>query len=142
MFEGNALSSSSSSDKEFFIFHHRPKQKNENYLEMIMPNYSDQEFIEHFRVSRHVANNITERFGQSEYFFHQAGEFGKLSASHYTLIFLWFASYEAASYRDVADHFGISISTLRVVVERLTYFVSNIALEIITWPHLLNNLIL
>lgn len=133
MFENDLLSSSS--DEELFVvFDQRPKPKNENYLEETVPQYSNAQFMEHFRVSREVANDIEERFRNSQYFFHQSGEFGKLSASDYTIIFLWFAGHEAASYRDVADRFNITISTLRKVVERMVYFLSNLSPQIITWP--------
>lgn len=135
MFENNELSSSS--DEELYVlFHQRMKQKNENYLEETVSQYNDPEFIEHFRISRKVANDMAKRFQQLEYFFHQRGMFGKLSAFDYTIIFLWFSGHEAASYRDVADRFNISLSTLKKIIERMTYFLSNLAPELIIWPTL------
>lgn len=134
MFEDNALSSSS--DNEMYqAVHQRAKPKNENYLDETVQQYNDSEFLEQFRVSKRVANDIAERYEHSEYFFHQSGEYGKLSSYAYTIIFLWFAAHEAASYRDVADRFGIATSTLRKVVERMTYFLSNLSPQIITWPN-------
>ncbi|XP_019771122.2 putative nuclease HARBI1 isoform X1 [Dendroctonus ponderosae] len=133
MFECN--DSSSSSDEELFaVFVERQKQKKEHFLEETIFKYTGLQFLENFRVSREVAEFIAKRFEESEYFFKQSGEFGKLSGYFYTVVFLWFAGHEAASYRDVADRFRIAISTLRKIVQRMTYFLSNLAPEIITWP--------
>lgn len=132
MFEDNLLSSSS--EEELFVGQNRIKTKNDDYLEITIPLYNDEEFKEHFRVSRAVASNIAERFEESEHFFHQSGEFGKLNSYDFTLIFLWFAGHESASYRDVADRFGIALSTLRKVIVRMVYFLSNLSQDVITWP--------
>lgn len=129
---------SSSSDEELLVDYFRQsKQKNENYLEEIVPNYTNTEFMEHFRLSRQVVQNLSEQFAQTQYFHHQSGEFGKLNADDFVIIFLWYAGHEAASYRDVADRFCISLSTLRKVIERMTYFLSNLSPQIITWPNYL-----
>jgi hypothetical protein len=66
--------------------------------------------MEHFRVSRQVANSIAERFEMSDYFKPQSGCYGKLSPFQQTQIFLWFAGHQTASFRDVADRFNITIS--------------------------------
>lgn len=67
-----------------------------------MPQYTDELFLDHCRVSRHVANEIADRVNNSEYYLQQSGEFGKLDAMTFTLIFLWFCGHEAASFRDVS----------------------------------------
>jgi cellulose synthase/poly-beta-1,6-N-acetylglucosamine synthase-like glycosyltransferase len=52
----SSLSDSSGDDED------RVRPKNENYFEETIPQYNEQEFMEHFRVSRQVANSIAERF--------------------------------------------------------------------------------
>ncbi|XP_072400223.1 uncharacterized protein [Diabrotica undecimpunctata] len=128
---GSDISSSSDSEDNIFV----PKTRNENYVENTVPSYSNQEFFEHFRVSKQVASNLSEKFKNSTHFSHQMGEFGKITALQYVLVYLWFAGYEAASYRDVSDRFNISLSSLRKIIVRMTYFLSNLAPEIIQWPN-------
>lgn len=50
------------------------------------------------------------------------------------LIFLWFIAHEAAGFRDVADRFGIAISTLHKTLQRVVIFVSNLSGQVIKWP--------
>ncbi len=57
-----------------------------------------------------------------------------LSADHHVFTFLWFAGHEAASYRDVADKFGITISALFIVITRVSDFLLSIVNSIIRWP--------
>jgi cellulose synthase/poly-beta-1,6-N-acetylglucosamine synthase-like glycosyltransferase len=71
----SSLSDSSGDDED------RVRPKNENYFEETIPQYNEQEFMEHFRVSRQVANSIAERFEMSDYFKPQSGCYGKLSTS-------------------------------------------------------------
>lgn len=123
-----------SSDEEFEVFHREKRQKNENYFEYVVPHYSETEFLEHFRVRRHVAEQLSEYFRDSRHYSYQAGGNGKLLPLQHILIFLWFAGHEAASFRDVADRFNICISSLRHVIERVTKFVSELGADIIKWP--------
>nr|CAI5857515.1 unnamed protein product [Callosobruchus analis] len=132
MFEDSILSSSS--DEELYMEMYRTKPKNQDYLKVVQEQYSDQEFLEHFRVSRTIANEIAVKFEQSQYYSYQSGEFGKLTAYEYTIIFLWFAAHEAASYKDVSDRFDIAGSTLKKVVSKMSYFLSNLSPTVITWP--------
>ncbi|KAJ4427072.1 hypothetical protein ANN_26871 [Periplaneta americana] len=90
--------------------------------------------MEHFRVSRQVAEGMAEKFSRSEYFHHQAGGNGKLGPLQFVLIFLWFVGHQTSSFRDVADRFNVTISTLFRVVRRMMYFVSNLSEQIIMWP--------
>lgn len=135
---GFDLSDSSGSENDIDLDIEEPfltvKTKNKNYFEVVIPNYSEAEFFEHFRLSKNVVDNITERFLQSQYYHHQAGEFGKISASKCVCVFLWFVGHEAASFRDIADRFDISLSSLWKIITRMTYFLSNLSPEIIKWP--------
>nr|CAI5827633.1 unnamed protein product [Callosobruchus analis] len=62
---------------------YRTKPKNQGYLKVVQEQYSDQEFLEHFRVNRTIANEIAVKFEQSQYYSYQSGEFGKLTAYEY-----------------------------------------------------------
>lgn len=76
-----STSSSSSSEEEIIssdeelaeLLQERNRPKNENYFEQTVPNYNDHEFIEHFRVSRRVAESLGQRFENSQYFNYQSG---------------------------------------------------------------------
>lgn len=70
------------------------RPKNTDYLQETVPQYSNELFMEHFRLSRQVANSIAERFADSVYYTpNRAGCYGKLSAQHIIYIFLWFAKH-------------------------------------------------
>lgn len=114
----------------------RFRTKNENYFEQIIPRYSNEEFMEHFRISREVIEGISEQFEHSQYYSYQSGKYGKLSALQQVHIYLWFVGHQTASYRDVADRFNVALSTLHHIVKTITYFLSNLSMDIITWPTL------
>lgn len=44
--------------------------------------YSDQTFIEHFRLSKVIANQLAEQYAENEDFTKQTGPYGKLTAYH------------------------------------------------------------
>lgn len=110
------------------------RPKNTDYFEQIIPQYSDEIFIEHFRVSRPVANLISERFAESNYYSTHTGCYGTLSAQNAIYIYLWFVGHQTASFRDVADRFDVTISTLFRIIRRVSYFLSNLSPEVIHWP--------
>lgn len=64
------------------------RPKNINYFEQIIPQYGDQVFLEHFRVSRHVASEIAERFAVSIYYKTHGGCYGQLSPLNVIYVFL------------------------------------------------------
>lgn len=43
--------------------------------------------------------------------------------------------HQTASYRDVADRFNVTISTINRVITRVTFFLSNLSPQIIKWPN-------
>nr|CAI5817044.1 unnamed protein product [Callosobruchus analis] len=128
------LFSESSSDDDLELLLNHPRVKNENYLEEIVPHYSDEVFFEHFRLSRATANSISQRYQTSPRFNDQVGHYRNLCAFHQVLIYLWYIGHQTASFRDVADRFNITISSLGRIVTRLTYFLSNLSPEVIKWP--------
>ncbi|KAJ8961794.1 hypothetical protein NQ318_021397 [Aromia moschata] len=66
------------SDDEEFLLEIRAKPKNENYFEVTIPQMNNKEFIEHFRISRALAQMLSDKFEQSEYYHYQSGGNGKL----------------------------------------------------------------
>lgn len=124
----------SSSEDEMIEIEDRERPKNENYIEGTVAQYNEEEFLEHFRVSRRVSQEIANLFEYSEVFSTQTGGNGKISALHQVFIYLWFAGHQTSSFRDVADRFNITISTLFRVIKRLTLCLSNLSRQIIKWP--------
>ncbi|CAH1979326.1 unnamed protein product [Acanthoscelides obtectus] len=102
------------------------------FVRKLCPN--DQQFLGHFRISREVATQLSNRYEASQYYHYQKGDSEKISPFKTVVAFLWYASNEAASLRDVSDRFGITISSLHKTVKRLTYFLSNLSAEFIKWP--------
>lgn len=51
-----------------------------------------------------------------------------------TITFLWFAGHQSASFRDVANRFNLSLSTLELVLRRVTQFFYEIRNEFIQYP--------
>ena len=50
------------------------------------------------------------------------------------VIFLWYLGHQTASFRDVADRFDVTISSLHRVIRRVSTFLSNLSPQFITWP--------
>lgn len=132
MFETDSEYNESSDDDllQVVVQHYR-KPKNERYFEDTIHRYIDAEFQQHFRINRHVVEDISGQFAASNYFTYQSGSDGKLNPLQHVLIFLWFAGHQTASFRDVADRFDISISTLFKVIKRMTYFLSGLSPNVI-----------
>ncbi|KAJ8915701.1 hypothetical protein NQ315_000635 [Exocentrus adspersus] len=122
-----------SSDDDFEVT--EPRIKNEQYLEETVEAYSDEVFFEHFRLSKDTTQRIGEKYSTSQYFHDGSGQYGKLSAWHQVLIFLWYIGHQTASYRDVGDRFNVTISSVNRIVQRLTLFLSNLSIDIIKWPN-------
>lgn len=66
--------------------------------------------------------------------FSDRGEHLKITAEKHILCFLWFVGHESGSYRDVADRFGVAISTLYNIITRVTEFIMTLAPNIIKYP--------
>nr|CAI5848815.1 unnamed protein product [Callosobruchus analis] len=92
------LFSESSSDDDLELLLNHPRVKNDNYLEEIVPHYSDEVFFEHFRLSRATANSISQRYQTSPRFNDQVGHYGNLCAFHQVLIYLWYIGHQTAKH--------------------------------------------
>ncbi|KAK9720962.1 hypothetical protein QE152_g21767 [Popillia japonica] len=102
--------SSSSDDEEFLIVGY-PRTKNTNYFETI-DRYDELQFHEHFRVNRDAMANIIELYENSNFYNGTSGQYGYLSPKEQVLITLWYLAHEAPGFRDVADRFDITTSSL------------------------------
>ncbi|KAL1491048.1 hypothetical protein ABEB36_011704 [Hypothenemus hampei] len=110
------------------------------YFEEIVPQFSDELYIQHFRLTREMSEDLANRFADSEYYTWQEGDSEKVTPLKYIVVFLWFAANEATSFREVSDRFHITKSTLFKIVRRVTFFLSNLSPEIIKWPEDLEKL--
>ncbi|KAJ8911920.1 hypothetical protein NQ315_016261 [Exocentrus adspersus] len=110
------------------------RPKNEGFVENIVPTYSDQQFVEHFRVSRRIVHQLSVDFQESEYYAKTDKGFKRITSEKCILAFLWFASNQTVSYRDVSDRFNLSLSTLYCVVQKVSRFLSDLAENVIVWP--------
>ncbi|XP_029173399.1 putative nuclease HARBI1, partial [Nylanderia fulva] len=107
-----------------------------NYIENTVPMYTDREFVMHFRLKRTLFMSIVEKFNHWPYFRNLGGNggFKVVSAEKHILTFLWFAGHQSASFRDVADRFDLSLSTLESVLRRVTQFLYDMRNEVIRYP--------
>ncbi|KAL4104783.1 hypothetical protein QTP88_020059 [Uroleucon formosanum] len=130
------MSSSSSEDEDELELINIPQKRNENFLEEIVPQYDNETYFGHFRISRHVSTMIAHLYRNSNYFKNNKyGQFGQIPADDQIIIFMWFVGHQTASFRDVADRFNITLSSLHRIIERVTYFLSNYSPQIIKWPN-------
>ncbi|KAJ8909858.1 hypothetical protein NQ315_013895, partial [Exocentrus adspersus] len=127
--------SETSEEDEQLIIMQEARMKNQNYLEEVVPEYSNEVFFEHFRLSREVVNTIAERYEATPEFHRDSGPYGDIGALNQVLIYLWYIGHQTASFRDVGDRFNVTISTVHRIIRRLTYFLSNLSSEIILWPN-------
>ncbi|CAH1997027.1 unnamed protein product [Acanthoscelides obtectus] len=117
--------------------------KCEGYFEDVVRQMPDNVYFDYFRMSRQKTEYLAEKFAVSQYFsVGREGDSEKISALKFITVFLWYAGNEACSNRDVADRFNISGSSLHKIIKRLTYFLSNLAPEVIRWPDEEENVII
>ncbi|KAB0803348.1 hypothetical protein PPYR_00318 [Photinus pyralis] len=103
----------------------------------ITEQYSDEEIIRNFRLSRSKINYLVDTFSDSTLFkdLYRNNSRGNITPEKHILTFLWFAGHHTASYRDVADKFNLSLSSLHDVITRIMMFLSNVlALNVIKLP--------
>lgn len=87
-----------------------------------------------FRVSRETADSLSQKFQSSDFFPKTETGHPRISAKKSVLIFLWYAGHEAGSFRDIADRFNVSLSTLHGIIENVCLFLSHLSSSIVTWP--------
>ena len=57
-----------------------------------------------------------------------------IAPDKHLLTFLWFGGHQTASYRDVADRFDVSLSSLHNIITRVAVWLSDMSQEVIQWP--------
>lgn len=98
-----------------------------NFVEEIVPSYSDKTFREHFRMSQTVVNIVIERFRLSAYYPHINNKL-KVSAKKSVYLCLW---YLAA----IRDRFNVGISTSHSILIPVIDFILSLRDEYIKWPN-------
>ncbi len=81
-----------------------------DYFKIIVPGYSNKEFVRHFRITRNLFQRLSKDYEKSDAY-RELLKFQPprtLSAAKILTIFLWFASHEACAYRDISDRFNVS----------------------------------
>lgn len=58
----------------------------------------------------------------------------KISATKHILTYLWFAGHQSVEYRDVADRFDITISSLFKIITRVNRFLVCLSKVMIRFP--------
>ncbi|XP_036329461.1 uncharacterized protein LOC118741569 [Rhagoletis pomonella] len=110
-----------------------PRNCIKNYFECVVPTYTDKEFVTHFRITRELFNNLAMKYEGSNVYRNLRSN-KRFSADKSLALFLWFAGHEACSFRDLADRFDLTISSVSRTIERLTVFISRMSPECIKWP--------
>ncbi|XP_055837516.1 putative nuclease HARBI1 [Episyrphus balteatus] len=104
------------SDDDFFqlhqLFEKNERQSVKNFVDDVVDDYTDEEFLQHFRVSRKTAKYLTEEFAKSKHLRQRIKCGGRkpISAKIQCLSFLWFAG-NKYTYREVAQLFNLSLSS-------------------------------
>lgn len=135
----SSSSENSSEDDEHWIETLLPeilqhRNKNELYAEETALLYTEKEFLDQFKVPRALLSKLSTDFESSDFFSKADTGFLRVPAEKCMWVFCWYASHEAASFRDVSDRFNIALSTLHNIIVNVTLFLSNKAKDIITWP--------
>lgn len=130
---------SSSEENELLLSSYealKPKKRNsiKNYIDDVVPTYTDIEFKQHFRISKVLFKNMSKRINDAE-FYQKLRSDKRLPATTYLAVFLWFAGHEACSFRDLADRFDICIATISRIIEKVTMFISSLSPDFIKWPN-------
>lgn len=113
-----------------------PKNSIINYYEVTVQGYRSSEFMTHFRISPQLFWNLSDAYAATPEY-QQMLKYNPhrtLLPDKILAIFLWFTAHEACSYRDVADRFHISLSTVHWCIIRGVVFLSNMSSQVIKWP--------
>ncbi|XP_036342426.1 protein ANTAGONIST OF LIKE HETEROCHROMATIN PROTEIN 1-like [Rhagoletis pomonella] len=104
-----------------------------NYLEEVVPNYTEAKFKMHFRISKELFLNLSAKFEESDIYKSLRVD-KQLPGTTNMAVFLWFAGHEACSFRDLSNRFNISLSSVSRIVNRTTMFISSLSPEETRWP--------
>ncbi|KAJ8978157.1 hypothetical protein NQ317_016860 [Molorchus minor] len=80
-------------------------------------------------------SNLAAEFSASDYYAAKDTDFNRIPSEKCMWIWCWYATHEAASFRDVADRFNIALSTLHLLIENVSTFLSLKSDTVIKWPN-------
>uniref|UniRef100_A0A6P7HA58 Nuclease HARBI1 n=1 Tax=Diabrotica virgifera virgifera TaxID=50390 RepID=A0A6P7HA58_DIAVI len=122
------------SEKVIEIFSRNSRGCIKGYVNSVVSTYSEKEFIMHFRLSGKLVDYLVQEFQKNKEF-RKLRRNGRLrSAKEHILLFLWFAGHESSCFRDIADRFDVTISTVHRMVKRVASFISSLSKDVIKWP--------
>ncbi|XP_049535952.1 uncharacterized protein LOC125951274 isoform X2 [Anopheles darlingi] len=92
-----------------------------NFVDSIVPEYSEPEFVRQFRLGRETVRRLCHHLEQENTFKKLKGHGGyqAISVETHALAFLWFLGQKKVSYRNVADQFQLSLSCVHDVIWRV-----------------------
>ncbi|KAJ8928447.1 hypothetical protein NQ314_019037 [Rhamnusium bicolor] len=124
-------SDASTEEQGYFLLEEKHCIK--DYFEKTVPTYSEKEFKTHFRINKTLFEDLSNKFCKSN-IFRKRRNYNLVSPSKHLAVFLWFASHEACSYRDI-DRFNLSLWTVHHIIYHVTMLLSNMPKDIIKWPN-------
>lgn len=98
--------------------------------------FNDEEFMQHFRMSRKGFRTVLEAIRNDEAFKSHPGKMRKAPVSHHLLVFLYRIGKEGSGANDgsIATFFGIGKGSVKNYVRRVTQALVNLRHEVIRWP--------
>ncbi|XP_035777629.1 uncharacterized protein LOC118458836 isoform X2 [Anopheles albimanus] len=92
-----------------------------NFVDSIVPEYSESEFVRQFRMGRETVRRLCDHLEQENAFKKLNGHGGyvAISVETHVLAFLWFLGQKKVSYRNVAEQFQLSLSCVHDVIWRV-----------------------
>lgn len=114
------------------IMNGRRRHRVENYLQ-IVDLWTDEEFKQHLRLTRHTASILIEELELSGFIPSHSFGMKPISAKLSLLLFLWYIA-NTEPLRTMSDRFNVSISSVFRILRRVLAWLLTKADEIITWP--------
>ncbi|GLV44017.1 hypothetical protein CBL_12687 [Carabus blaptoides fortunei] len=96
------------------------ERNNRTFGEKRIARYNDHQFVHHLGITKQLALSLSEKFERSSYY-QDIKDRGRhsLSAKNQLYVFLWFVTHQNLCYRDVGRYFGISLSTVHAILNRI-----------------------
>ncbi|XP_058455610.1 uncharacterized protein LOC131432967 [Malaya genurostris] len=104
----------------------------DDFVDNVVPAYTDEEFLQHFRINRKLFHNLEALFENSE-IYSVLREDKRMSAAKHLLMFLWFAGNSSCDFRDLSQRFRASISSVSRTIKRVIYFLTDLSQFVIKW---------
>ncbi|XP_050518027.1 putative nuclease HARBI1 isoform X2 [Diabrotica virgifera virgifera] len=109
-----------------------PRNRNENYYEMVIPGYTDFQFYEHFRMTREMAEELVHIVGNN----HPLEDRNKLAPLRKKILFsIWILS-KPESFLATGDRFGLPTSTGHLIFKEIINIICSLMPQYIRWPDL------